>query len=164
MAARRSCLYDETLRLWDVATGETLRIFMGHTHWVSSCAFSPDGRQVLSTSYDETLRLWDLTTGETLAIWHTDAGLRCCAFHPDGVRVLAGDARGGVHFLTIGGETTTLPATAHQASTAEAHRSQHQRSVPVTDASLEASPSVIPQEAPAGKPRRHAPWWHFWRR
>lgn len=44
------------MRLWDVKTGETLRIFQGHTAKVFSCCFSPDGAKLASASRDKTVR------------------------------------------------------------------------------------------------------------
>ena len=46
-------LSDETktvlrLRLWDVATATSLRVYQGHTKEVTSVSFSPDGRLALS--------------------------------------------------------------------------------------------------------------------
>lgn len=43
-----------------------VRTFIGHTGYVQSCAFSPDGRLALSASMDHTLRLWDVATGQSL--------------------------------------------------------------------------------------------------
>ncbi len=49
---------DQTVRLWDAASGEELRQLIGHTSGVSSVAFSPDGKQIVSGSLDDTVRVW----------------------------------------------------------------------------------------------------------
>ena len=41
---------DKTLRIWDVATGETRRTLTGHTEAVSGCAVAPDGTWIVSAS------------------------------------------------------------------------------------------------------------------
>jgi hypothetical protein len=58
---------DNTLKLWDLASGQLLRTFQGHTGRVWSVAFSPDGARVLSGSRDATIRIWKVATGELLA-------------------------------------------------------------------------------------------------
>jgi WD40 repeat protein len=55
--------YDNTVRLWDAATGAPQQTLEGYSHSVSSVAFSPDGKQVVSGSGDKTVRLWDAATG-----------------------------------------------------------------------------------------------------
>ena len=50
-----------TLLLWNVATGEKLKVFSGHGHWIESLAFSPDGTTLASGSVDGTVLLWDVT-------------------------------------------------------------------------------------------------------
>jgi len=47
------------VRLWDAATGEELVRLPGHSNYVFSLAFSPDGKTLVSSSGDTTLRLWD---------------------------------------------------------------------------------------------------------
>jgi hypothetical protein len=47
------------VRLWDAATGEELVRLPGHSNYVFSLAFSPDGRTLVSSSGDATPRLWD---------------------------------------------------------------------------------------------------------
>jgi WD40 repeat protein len=81
---------NQTVRLWDAATGAALQTLEGHTGSVRSVAFSPDGRQVVSASWDHTVRLWDAATGAALQTLegHTGYG-SSVAFFPDG-RLLPG--------------------------------------------------------------------------
>ena len=75
------------MRLWDAATGAALQALEGHTDWVWSVAFSPDGKQVVSESKDVTVRLWDAATGAPLLTLagHTDwRSVNSVAFSPDG--------------------------------------------------------------------------------
>ena len=36
----------------------------GHTNFVNSAAFSPEGQKIVSASWDETIRIWDAATGD----------------------------------------------------------------------------------------------------
>ena len=82
---------DNTLRLWEVATGRLIRVFKGHSSSVTSVAFSHDGAHVLSGSWDKTVKLWDATTGQLLRTFkgHSSA-VTSVAFSPDGSGVLSG--------------------------------------------------------------------------
>jgi WD40 repeat protein len=77
---------DQTVRLWDAATGAALQTLEGHSSPVSSVAFSPDGKQVVSGSYrDQTVRLWDAATGAALQTLEGHSGsVNSVAFSPDG--------------------------------------------------------------------------------
>jgi WD40 repeat protein len=57
--------FDNTIKLWDAATGAELRTLTGHTNVVNSVAFSPDGTRIYSRSIQEVL-VWDAATGERL--------------------------------------------------------------------------------------------------
>ena len=57
---------DETVRVWDVETGECLKVMQGHTY-VVSVALSGDGKRVVSGSRDRRCA-WDVETGECLEV------------------------------------------------------------------------------------------------
>jgi WD40 repeat protein len=101
--------WDETLWLWDVASGQAVHVLRGHIALgermvgLRDCAFSPDGRLVVSASWDETLRLWDVASGREVARFIADARLNSCGFSPDGWHVAAGDVAGAVHLFTVMG-------------------------------------------------------------
>jgi WD40 repeat protein/serine/threonine protein kinase len=57
---------DTTLRLWDISTGQCVRVFHGHNNYVSSVSMSADGRLALSGSSDNTLQLWEVATGRRM--------------------------------------------------------------------------------------------------
>ncbi len=81
---------DNTLRLWDVSSGDCLRVFTGHEGGVNGCAFAPNGLTVLSAADDNTLRLWDVYSGECLRVFTGhEAEVMACAFAPDGLSVVA---------------------------------------------------------------------------
>ena len=63
----------------------------GHTSWVNSVAFHPDGNTIASGSTDSTIKLWDANTGVHLNTLegHTGA-VWSIAFHPDGHTIASG--------------------------------------------------------------------------
>lgn len=62
-----------------------------HEHWVTSLAFSPDGRTLASGCADGHLRFWDVATGRLHSVRGDDAtrGIHGVAYSPDGKRVAA---------------------------------------------------------------------------
>jgi WD40 repeat protein len=110
-----SCRWD--YRGWEHAHlrhqfDETQMTLRGHTFWVNSVCFSPDGKRLASASDD--LRVWDVVTGQQLLILQ---GHRTICFSPDGKR-LAGasgdrtvkvwDAATGKELLTLEGHTDAV--------------------------------------------------------
>ncbi|MGH9854902.1 MAG: WD40 repeat domain-containing protein, partial [Blastocatellia bacterium] len=82
--------WDSTLKVWDAMTGEMLRTLEGHSAYVIGCAFSPDGKLIVSASSDRTLKVWDAMTGEMLRTLegHSDS-VSGCAFSPDGQLIVS---------------------------------------------------------------------------
>ena len=82
---------DNTVRIWNAATGKLQRELKGHNYTVTSVAFSPKGERVASGSEDNTVRIWDAKT------WQLQRELKghsrdvlSVAFSPNGERVASG--------------------------------------------------------------------------
>ncbi|OUC12059.1 MAG: hypothetical protein B0A82_24490 [Alkalinema sp. CACIAM 70d] len=70
------------------AFGGQVAVFLGHETWAATAVFSPNGRQVLTTSNDSTVRLWD-SQGQILAILRGHKfRVNSVVFSPDNQRIL----------------------------------------------------------------------------
>ena len=106
---------DETVKLWDVASGHELRTLKGHTGRVWSVAFSPDGTLLASASDDETVKLWDVASGRELSTLEGRAGwVWSVVFSPNGMQLATAgddgtvklwDTAGGQALRTLKGHT-----------------------------------------------------------
>ncbi|MBK9938394.1 MAG: PD40 domain-containing protein [Chitinophagaceae bacterium] len=66
-------------------SGTVLAELRGHSDWVRSASFSPDGKKIVTTSSDNTSKIWDVKSGTVLAELrgHSD-GVVSASFSPDG--------------------------------------------------------------------------------
>ena len=55
---------DDTLNMWDLASGQLVRTLQGHIGWVNGVAVTADGRLAVSAAGDNTLMVWDLASGQ----------------------------------------------------------------------------------------------------
>ena len=80
-----SSSWDKSLRLWELASGNTTRTFVGHDNDVLSVSFSADNRQIVSASRDRTIKLWNTLGDCKFSITdkgHTD-WVSCVRFSPN---------------------------------------------------------------------------------
>lgn len=74
---------DGLIRLWDVVTGQVIRVIRAHLREIRSMAFSADGATLASASEDRMVRLWYVATGcERRAYENIDG--TSITFGPDG--------------------------------------------------------------------------------
>jgi serine/threonine protein kinase/WD40 repeat protein len=57
---------DYRIRLWDVASGQLLRVLEGHRSLGIGCSFTPTGDRLLSNDWDGVLRVWELSSGRQM--------------------------------------------------------------------------------------------------
>ncbi|MDF5718440.1 MAG: AAA family ATPase, partial [Rhizonema sp. NSF051] len=80
-----SASFDNTIKLWNVATGKQIKTLSGHSNSVNSVSFSPDGKTLASASADKTIKLWDVATGKQIKTLsgHSNS-VNSVSFSPDG--------------------------------------------------------------------------------
>jgi WD40 repeat protein len=77
--------HENTIKVWDVASGNLMQTFAGHTDWVYGILLSPDGKYLLSGSLDNSIKKWDLNTGKIV---------QTIEAHKNGITWLASSADG----------------------------------------------------------------------
>ncbi|WP_406430589.1 hypothetical protein OHB00_02050 [Streptomyces sp. NBC_00631] len=105
---------DQTIRLWDTATGR-LRTTLAGTAIVESVAFSPSGRTLASGGADGKVRLWDAATGKlrTTLTGDADTVVNSVAFSPDGHTLASGSDDGKILLRNTATGTLRTILTGH---------------------------------------------------
>jgi WD40 repeat protein/serine/threonine protein kinase len=99
---------EDTLRLWDVATGKEVRAFKGdEEHLFGKVQYSPDGKYLVAVTsparrgtnvqagfvlaQGTAVKVWDARTGAKVLAWKAEGSrIACLGFSPDGGRLAAG--------------------------------------------------------------------------
>ncbi|MFA5099250.1 MAG: WD40 repeat domain-containing protein, partial [Candidatus Omnitrophota bacterium] len=107
------------IRLEELTTGRSIKDIVlsktlhGHTDWVNTAQFSPDGKKIVTASDDGTAKVWDALSGKELLTLRGHAGWVLSAeFSPDSKKIVTAssdvtakvwDALSGKELLTLQG-------------------------------------------------------------
>jgi len=106
-----TCGYDDkTIKVWDLASGEELRILRGHNGFIYALAVSPDGKHIASGGDEKIIKVWDAQTGVEIATLRGHRGtVWTLAFSPDGKQIASGSDDGiKLWDVQTGAEAVTL--------------------------------------------------------
>ena len=83
---------DNTVQVWDAATGWRTSSYLGHKDWVWSVAWSPDGNYIASGggSYDKTVQVWNVASKRPVDTFDSTEGVNSVAWSPDGKLIASG--------------------------------------------------------------------------
>jgi WD domain, G-beta repeat/Pentapeptide repeats (8 copies) len=102
--------------LWQLADYQHVATFAGHTDFVRSIAFSPDGSLLASGSHDNTIRFWDVQSGVCLKVLEGDfREVETVAFSPNGQILVSGSYDATVRLWQVGTGTCLHVLRGHTA-------------------------------------------------
>ena len=81
---------DNTIKVWDAATGMEVMTISGHRSPIRSVVFSPDGKEIVSGSSDKAIKVWDGATGDERMTLHGHENVvESVSFSPAGRRIFS---------------------------------------------------------------------------
>lgn len=107
--------YDDTIKIWDVTTGQVVADLRGHINWVLDVCWSADGKQLVSVS-DDAVKVWDFDAlSRRFSPEVRPHGIRTLAWRADG-RVIAVSGSSGLHLLDAQSGSVLASADSEQAA------------------------------------------------
>ncbi|MBY8845557.1 trypsin-like peptidase domain-containing protein [Streptomyces sp. SP2-10] len=105
------------VQLWDVTEKRRTATLKGHTGWVQSLAFSPDGGTLATGASDSTTRLWDVRRHRSLTTLTGHNGtVFALAFSPDGRTLASGSQDRSVWLWDVRERTALTVLSSHTRS------------------------------------------------
>jgi WD40 repeat protein len=98
-----SSVLDYNLSLWNLE-GEKLNSLSGHSDYILSHSFSPDGKMIASAGKDNTIKLWNLETQEVKTLSDHTTVIYDVSFSPDGKLIASVGSADGLRLWSREGQ------------------------------------------------------------
>ncbi len=89
---REAVANDRLIKIIDAKTKMEIVSMIGHNQPITTMAFTPDGKQLISGSQDRYVRIWDVTTGRAMRVFILTAAVQAVAVSIDGKELATIDA------------------------------------------------------------------------
>ena len=89
--------HNSPIHVWDMLSGKYKFTQIGHTRWIKSLAFSPDGKTLASGDQYRTIKLWDMDAQVIRSTYRAPVSFSSLAFLPNGKLLASGSHDGSVY-------------------------------------------------------------------
>lgn len=108
---------DNTIKIWDVASGRELRALTGHSGWVNALAISPVGDVLASGSNDLSVRIWRVAAGTVQSVLQGhDKPIAALAFGRGGEVLASSSIDGAIKIWTVASGQLVQTLSSHKGS------------------------------------------------
>jgi len=104
---------DKDVEIWDTSTWKAKTTLKGHTDYVNSVSWSPDGKRLASGSDDGTVKIWDVASGQNVASVNLIDVVLGVSWSPNGKYVAIASADHNVYVWDV----SSIPSTSYASST-----------------------------------------------
>ena len=101
---------DKSVRLWDLRTGQCVRVMEGHANDVYSVSMDSAFKTAVSGSSDKMVKLWDLGSGRCIETYDHDQSICDVMMHESGSAFLVSDLKGKLKAWALGTNKPLLDA------------------------------------------------------
>ncbi len=105
---------DKTVKLWNLDTFDRVRTYRGHRDFVTTLAFSPNGKWLASSGLDGTIRIWATGSSRLMRRLYGHRGrVGALAFSPSGETLVSAGSDGQVRIWDVNRARTLRTIVGH---------------------------------------------------